>query len=425
MTVAMKFGLWLNEEHFVQAEGGRERLNVHGSPIVLATALAMVTQRIRLGFSVLLLPLHHPLRLAEEIATLDVLSGGRVNFGISRGANSRYMAGFGFVGDPGLVFRDDLATILGYWRGEPVIVAGAPFIVAPAPVQRPHPPVFIGGYTDETCAWVAEHGFALMQHGIESPTVLERCLRTYRLHGGDVASVPVSRFCYVGETDASARAEAWPVVVRQAARLHQIGLHRRPDPVITEPELEPERFYAETAIVGGPETVARRISELRDELGVRYVNLLSAFFGYLPEARLRTSLALFAHEVMPRLGMAALAVLMLAGTLGAGCAPTPPAAPVAPTPAPTPLRMLTDMAGRSVALPSPVRHVATVGAVPVINSFVFALGEGGTIVNGLPPFAGEPALEVPVYFRTEHCQCAGHAGVQQRAQHRGAPEGKA
>src|ERR1700730_15146598 len=114
--------LWLNEEHFLQTQGNnqRGRLNVHGSPIVLATALAMLTTRIRLGFSVLLLPLHHPLRLAEEIATLDVLSGGRVNFGISRGANSRYIAGFGFEGEPTVVFRDHLATILGYWQGEPL-----------------------------------------------------------------------------------------------------------------------------------------------------------------------------------------------------------------------------------------------------------------------------------------------------------------
>jgi alkanesulfonate monooxygenase SsuD/methylene tetrahydromethanopterin reductase-like flavin-dependent oxidoreductase (luciferase family) len=141
-----------------------------------------------------------------------------------------------------------------------------------------------------------------MLHGIQSPRTLERCLRTYRQHGGDVSAVPVGRFCYVGETDAIARSEVWPTVVQQANRLRQVGLHRRSDPVITEEELEPERFYAETAIVGGPETVARRLGELRDEHGIGYVNLLSAFFGYLPEPLLRSSLTLFANEVMPRLG---------------------------------------------------------------------------------------------------------------------------
>ena len=70
---------------------------------------------------------------------------------------------------------------------------------------------------------------------------------------------------------------------------------------MTEADLEPERFYRETAIIGGPETVAERIGQLREEHGVRYVNLLAWFFGYLPEHLLRRSLRLFANEIIPRL----------------------------------------------------------------------------------------------------------------------------
>ena len=77
-------GLWINEEHFGQ--GSR----VCFSPILVATALAMRTRTIRIGFSVLVLPLFEPIRLAEEIATLDVLSEGRVDLGVSRGNTSRY-----------------------------------------------------------------------------------------------------------------------------------------------------------------------------------------------------------------------------------------------------------------------------------------------------------------------------------------------
>ncbi len=82
-------GLWINEEHFGQ--GSRTCL----SPILLATALAMRTHKIRIGFSVLVLPLFEPIRLAEEIATLDVLSEGRVDLGISRGNTSRYFEAWG------------------------------------------------------------------------------------------------------------------------------------------------------------------------------------------------------------------------------------------------------------------------------------------------------------------------------------------
>src|ERR1700724_3023574 len=124
--------VWLAEVHFAP------RFSTMPTPLLLLAAIAERTTRLRLGTAVNLMPLHHPLRLAEEIATLDVLSGGRVNFGISRGANSRYMGGFGFEGDPTQVFREHLATILGYWRGEPLQIDGNDCVVAPSPVQKPH-----------------------------------------------------------------------------------------------------------------------------------------------------------------------------------------------------------------------------------------------------------------------------------------------
>jgi alkanesulfonate monooxygenase SsuD/methylene tetrahydromethanopterin reductase-like flavin-dependent oxidoreductase (luciferase family) len=112
--------------------------------------------------------------------------------------------------------------------------------------------------------------------------------------------VPVGRFCYVGESDAQARKDIWPIVVGQAERLHGIGIWRRGDQVMTEADLDPERFYHETAIIGGPDTVSARIANLRDTYGIRYINLLSSFFGLMPSPLLRSSLELFAHEVMPR-----------------------------------------------------------------------------------------------------------------------------
>ncbi|HEY6494840.1 MAG TPA: LLM class flavin-dependent oxidoreductase [Trebonia sp.] len=288
--------LWFNEEHFGRgARASRPPL----SPVILATAVAMATTRLRVGFSVLLAPLHHPLRLAEELATLDVLSAGRVNVGLSSASSSRYCAAFGYDRDAGPSLPDVVDAMIGYWTGNPLTIEGTDYVVSPPPAQRPHPPVFIGAYRPESLRWAAGRGFATIQHGIQSPSSLRRCLDTYAAAGGDVSQVPVGRFCYVGESDASARAEAWPVVVGQARRLHQIGLWKRGDLITTEADLEPERFYQETAIVGGPETVAARIAQLRDDHGVRYFNLLSSFFGFLPEHLLRDSLHRFAAGVIP------------------------------------------------------------------------------------------------------------------------------
>lgn len=309
-------GMWFNEEHFGRPDTAHQRAVL--SPIVLAMAVAAATTRLRVGFSVLLVPLHQPLRLAEEIATLDVLSGGRVDFGVSRANSEKYGAAFGYDKRTGLSLESCLDTIIGYWAGKPLTVAGADYTVTPAPAQRPHPPIYVGAYSESTIEWAARRGYPTIQHGIQSPASLHRCLTSYVAHGGDVSQVPVGRFCYVGESDAKARKDVWAIAVRQAQRLHSIGIWRRGDKVMTEADLEPERFYHETAIIGGPDTVADRIGQLRDTYGIRYVNLLSSFFGIMPGQLLQSSLTLFAREVMPRFAPIGAALQAAAGPANAG-----------------------------------------------------------------------------------------------------------
>jgi alkanesulfonate monooxygenase SsuD/methylene tetrahydromethanopterin reductase-like flavin-dependent oxidoreductase (luciferase family) len=192
---------------------------------------------------------------------------------------------------------------------------GADLPVEPKPVQRPHPPIYVGAYTDDSVRWAAESGHRLIQHGIQSLSTVERALTTFAKAGGDVATVPVGRFVYVSSRDEAARREVWPTILDLTAKLKQVGIARSRR-VIAEDELEPERFISDVAIVGGPETVAARVADLQERHGVAYLNLLPAFFGYLPPPLLRWSLELFAAEVMPRFSQAP------------GCAASPPA-PVA------------------------------------------------------------------------------------------------
>ncbi|MCC7371677.1 MAG: LLM class flavin-dependent oxidoreductase [Chloroflexi bacterium] len=291
-------GLWINEEHFNRPEAGRGRLCL--SPLILAGALSAATSRIRIGFSVLLAPLHHPLRLAEELASLDVLSGGRIDVGISRGNNGRYFEAFGVdLADNTQAFRDTLDFMRRCWTEDTVELHGEVFPVEPKPVQQPTPPIYVGAYTDESVRWAATAGHRLIQHGIQSLTTVERAMILFAEAGGDIATVPVGRFVYVSASDEQARREVWPTILDLTAKLRQVGIARSRR-VIAEEELEPERFMAEVAIVGGPETVAARIAGLHARLGMQYLNLLPAFFGYLPGPLLRQSLEIFAAEVMPR-----------------------------------------------------------------------------------------------------------------------------
>ncbi|CAI9084564.1 luciferase [Candidatus Methylacidiphilum fumarolicum] len=291
--------LWINEEHFQsRAHTGAARNCV--DPMVLAGALAAKTSRLRIGFSALLLPLHHPIRMAEAIATLDRISGGRIDFGISRGGNQRYFDAFGV--DPARAdeaFITSLRQILDCWREEPLSLGANSYCILPKPVQRPHPPIYIATYHKERARWAAEQGFYLIQHGIQSPTHLATILSAYRSGGGRPEQVPVGRFLYVSNDDRSAYRELFPVIEELTAFLRKIGITKRG--VLTEEELIPERFYQEIVIAGGPATCAEHLRSMRELYGIRRVNGLCSFFGFLPRDLLFRSLTLIAREVLPLL----------------------------------------------------------------------------------------------------------------------------
>jgi len=299
-TEALGFdALWLNEEHFqgsiVEVEGRR----CH-SPLILAAAILARTRRVRVGFSVLLLALHHPVRLAEEIASLDILSDGRVDFGISRGANGRYLEVYGVTAESvDGRFRSTLDFVREAWKEGKMPFGENAYSIEPKPVQRPHPPIFIGTHTSETAARAAREGHAIICHGITSMENQRRLVGAYRDAGGDVRRIPFGRFVYVSETDESARRELWPTVLKLTERLKGFGLFSRRG-VLGESDLDPETFCREMVIAGSPESCARRVLDLHDELGVTYLNALSAFFGFLPLELLERSLALMGQELKPR-----------------------------------------------------------------------------------------------------------------------------
>jgi alkanesulfonate monooxygenase SsuD/methylene tetrahydromethanopterin reductase-like flavin-dependent oxidoreductase (luciferase family) len=131
---------WFAELHF------NSRFSITPSPLMLAAAAAETTQRIRLGVAVNLLPLHNPIRLAEDIATLDVLSGGRAEFGIGRGAMPTHFEGFHVpIEESRERFLEALEFIVQAWTNEHMSYDGRYFqardlTLAPRPVQSPPPP---------------------------------------------------------------------------------------------------------------------------------------------------------------------------------------------------------------------------------------------------------------------------------------------
>jgi alkanesulfonate monooxygenase SsuD/methylene tetrahydromethanopterin reductase-like flavin-dependent oxidoreductase (luciferase family) len=176
--------VWLAEVHFAP------RFSVMPTPLMLLAAIAERTTRIRLGMAVNLMPLHHPVRLAEEVATLDVLSGGRVEFGAGRGAFPLNYRGYGVeMARSRELFEYGLETIKAAWTLERVLLNGKNLgasgdsrgvEVVPKPIQIPHPPIRLAANSADTFTFAGHNGYPIFAGGPVNPIpVLAERLQIY------------------------------------------------------------------------------------------------------------------------------------------------------------------------------------------------------------------------------------------------------
>ena len=153
--------VWLAEYHF---NAGR----VLASPVTIASAIAARTERLRIGLAVLLLPLANPVRVAEEIATLDHISNGRVEFGVGRGTFPNVHEGFGVpFTESRARFEEGLEVIRSAWTNQSFSFHGDYYTideleVTPKPFQAPHPPITVGVTSAESFAITGRMGYPLI-----------------------------------------------------------------------------------------------------------------------------------------------------------------------------------------------------------------------------------------------------------------------
>src|SRR5262245_44970351 len=160
---------WLAEIHF----GGA--FSLLSNPLMVVPAVAQRTRRIRIGTAVTLLPLHHPLSCAEQAATADLLSGGRLEFGVGRGSIPTQFHGFGVpVAENRARFDEALQIIRLAWTEERFSYRGAFYqvedlAVVPKPVQRPHPPIRVAVHTEESFAHIGDLGLPIYSGTTTTP----------------------------------------------------------------------------------------------------------------------------------------------------------------------------------------------------------------------------------------------------------------
>ncbi len=300
--------VWLAEHHF-------STYGYVGRPTQLAAYLAAKTTTIRVGTAVIVVPLHHPLIVAEDIATLDVLAGGRVDIGLGRGYQYYEFERLGLELDSARArWNESVDIIVKALEGKPFSYEGALFsipetTVFPQPVQKPHPPIWVTAQSPESVEATVRRGFHLLTGGFGVP--VERMAEFRRLFDRlldevkpeSTPEVGVQRAVYVTDNQADARDAAeharWNMRVTLSLRNHYERVedgHAIPVPMPKEPDTDDllERFV----VVGTPETVIRQIRRIQDEVGIDHFNC-SFWFGDLDQTRVLKSMELFAREVMP------------------------------------------------------------------------------------------------------------------------------
>jgi alkanesulfonate monooxygenase SsuD/methylene tetrahydromethanopterin reductase-like flavin-dependent oxidoreductase (luciferase family) len=317
---AMCEGLGYRYYFFIEHQNAR--FPVITSPAVYLGAVAAATRTLRMGAMVFQLPMHHPIRLAQDVAMVDHLSRGRIEFALGYGTRSPefrpWFADFEHRREIGL---EVMEVVQAAWSGKEVTYEGEYFrykdaVVQPHPFQKPHPPIWVGGHSPTSIAYAAENGFHFAQNLDAEKTIAAKFklyrekLLAYPQHGP--TRTLIARHVHVAETDALARKAAEPYMLE--GLLGQQGVTRALNlrPEEKNPEmLEMARLFLETsksydfwideglAFVGSPETVARRIREQQELCG--YDILLAHHqITSMPYEISRRSMQLFGEAVIPQ-----------------------------------------------------------------------------------------------------------------------------
>ena len=295
---------WLTEHHFVD-DGYSPSL------LPIAAAVAARTTRIRIGTFLLLLPLHNPVRVAEDSATVDLISDGRFDLGVGLGYR---LAEFNDQGIPVAQragrMQEGLTIVRRLLSGESVSFDGTyntlhNVRISPPARQRPHPPIWVGGTAPKAIERAARMGFHFLSGGPGSAAVYDGALRERDLDPRNF-NVAATMPTYVAPT----REQAWQIA---AEPLHYMASGYAQwtseanstggaaialpsvDEIVRRQEMD---FFGEPALVGTPQDVIDQIEQYRSRSRLTHLVGAMALPGMAPD-QIRSGMELFARDVIP------------------------------------------------------------------------------------------------------------------------------
>jgi alkanesulfonate monooxygenase SsuD/methylene tetrahydromethanopterin reductase-like flavin-dependent oxidoreductase (luciferase family) len=314
-------GVWFAERHFAPPGGTGPIASVASAPLVWATAIAARTTRLRVGTAVLVLPLGHPVRMAEEVATLDNISQGRIDLGIGRSSFPRSYEGYDV---PYAESRDRFEEYLHVMRlaftQERFSYHGKYYTfrdvcMIPKPYQHPHPPLRAAATTRETFGVMGRLGLPIFAGvGAAVMSDLDQVLEDYRTawrragHPGDgdvVLRLPI----YVAPTMERALSEPEDSTMHHYMRLRQALLRSGGTAADDARAIRAERLATmtyhdvvrERVVFGTPEHVAKRLQILQETCGLSGFIMEANVGGRIPPGSVVQSIRLIGQEVASRL----------------------------------------------------------------------------------------------------------------------------
>ena len=292
--------VWLGEHH--------NNPVLYPAPLIGLSAVASRTHSIRLGTGVLLLPLYHPVMVAEEGAMVDMISGGRLILGVGAGYAPEEFAAFGSsLKERGTRLEEGASLLHRLWTEENVTHHGKHYrvdsaTIAPRPVQRPRPPIWFGAWVEPAIqraarlgdAWFVGPSANLAELAPSAHLYRKACSETGRGEG----AIALFRYVFVaGSTEEARRVAGGPFI-----QAFESMYFRWPHPVVKRPagKLTIEQLAEQRIILGNPDACAQEIARFRRELNLTHLVCRFSVPGIPREACAR-SLDLFTREVMPSL----------------------------------------------------------------------------------------------------------------------------
>ena len=313
--------VWLTEHYFTGE-------SVYNDAVVFAAALAMRTERIRIGFAVLQMPFHHPIRLATQLALLDNLSKGRIDVGVGKGTiyNEYEFVGHGLRSDDSRERMDEAFDILQRaWTEAPLKYDGKFHCLEipelrPRPVQQPGPPLWRSVISPNSFEECGRLGIPILTARLSVKGIKERW-QTYHAgleQGGHdettqnrlMSQIALWRNVYVADSDAQAEDELSQLLLDTRAHMMHVREAHNPsdfeiDPNMLNPWTNPAISDADAlpytlesgCLYGSPARVKEQVAELHD-VGVRHL-LCQTGFGDMQHEKNLASMRNFGEKVMP------------------------------------------------------------------------------------------------------------------------------